>query len=93
MIVMPPPRIYRRARSLDVFEQLFDPIVRDDDTLLWERWDLPADLDHRHVWTVLDCDGRLLLSPGFRFVNRLAYVLCRNAWGGEAHQHPDYRYD
>ena len=92
MIVMPPARLYRRPRTWDTFERLFDPIVREDDTVLRERWDLPADLDPRHVWTVLDCDGRLFLTPGFRFVNRFAYVLCCNAWGGEAHAHPDYRY-
>lgn len=93
MIVAPPKRIYTRARSWDAFERLFDPIIRDDGSVLWERWELPADVDLHHLWTVLDCDGRLLLSPGFQFVNRFAYVLCRNAWGGDAHAHPDYRYE
>ncbi len=92
MFVMPPARHYRRPRAWETFERLFEPILRDDDTVLWERWDLPADHDPRHVWTVLDCDGRLFLTPGFRFVNRIAYVICRNAWGGDASSHPDYRY-
>lgn len=88
---MPPARRYQRPRTWDMFERLFESILRDDDTVLWERRDIPADHD-RHVWTVLDCDGRLLLAPGFHIVNRFAYVICRNAWGGEAHEHPDYRY-
>lgn len=92
MTVTPPARRYCRPRTWDTFERWFEPIVREDDTVLWERPDLPSDLDPRHVWTVLDCDGRLLLAPGFHVVNRLASVQCRNAWGGEAHAHPDQRY-
>jgi hypothetical protein len=56
------------------------------------RADVPTDADPRHWWTVLGCDGRLLLAPGFHVVNRFAYILCRNAWGGETNAHPDYRY-
>lgn len=33
-----------------------------------------------HLWTVLDCDGVLYLSPGFHFVNRINYVICRNPY-------------
>ena len=29
-----------------------------------------------HIWTLLDCDGNLYLSPGFHIVNRLNYFIC-----------------
>jgi hypothetical protein len=27
------------------------------------------------VWTVLDCDGRLIITNGFHFVNRFGYII------------------
>jgi hypothetical protein len=42
---------------------------------------------------VLDCDGELIVVAGLRFVNRFAYIRCRNRWGGDCDHHPDYRYD
>lgn len=27
------------------------------------------------VWTVLDCDGSLLVSSGFHYVNRMGYII------------------
>lgn len=93
MIVMPPARSYRRSRRWETFEKLFVPIARDaDGSLLWEPWEVPSDANPRYWWTVLDCDGRLILSAGFRFVNRLNFVVCTNAWGGECAAHPEYRY-
>lgn len=91
-LVFPPTRSFKRPRRWETFEALFDPIVRQDDTVLWEPWDVPRDADARHWWTVLDCDGRLLLCAGFHFVNRFAYVQCANAWGGEWSDHPEYLY-
>jgi hypothetical protein len=83
-----------RARSWSVFERRFRPINRQDGTPLWELSEVrPADVsDLRHWWTVIDCDGGLYLSAGFRFVNRLAYVRCEAPWTG-ADEVIDYRYD
>jgi hypothetical protein len=50
-------------------------------------------VDPRLVWTIVDCDGKLYVSPGFRFVNRVDYVLCRNPWTDDDERQPDYRYD
>ena len=33
-----------------------------------------------HIWTLLDCNGKLYLSPGFHVVNRLNYFICENKW-------------
>jgi hypothetical protein len=52
----------------------------------------PDQIDITHWWTVLDCAGRLYLSTGFRFVNRLAYVRCEVPWTA-AGELADYRYD
>jgi hypothetical protein len=89
----PPPRI-TRARSWRVFERRFQPLVRPDDTVLWDPSELPRSqrLNCRYWWTVLDCDGRLYLWPGFCFVNRFAYLCCAVPWS-DADAFVEYRYD
>jgi hypothetical protein len=83
-----------RARSWNVFERRFRPIDRSDHTPLWELSEVqpPDVIDYRHWWTVIDCDGRLYLSAGFRLVNRIGYVRCEVPWT-DADQLIDYRYD
>jgi hypothetical protein len=83
-----------RAGSWTVFERRFRPIIRNDGSLLWDRSELPApdSIDCREWWTVLDCDGRLYLSAGFRLVNRLGYLRCEVPWT-DGDQLRDYRYD
>jgi hypothetical protein len=83
MIVMPPAHRYRRPRRWETFVTLFDPVLRDDQTVLWERYEVPPDADHRHWWTVLDCDGRLLLAAGFHFINRIGFVQLTTASASE----------
>jgi hypothetical protein len=90
--VRPPKRCYRRPRSWETFEKLFEPIMRADDTVLWESNEIPQDADAHYWWTVLDCDGRLLLAAGFHFVNRFAFVRCSRPWGGDWSEHPEYLY-
>lgn len=41
------------------------------------------------IWTLLDCDGELYLSPGFHIVNRLNYFICENDWDEKTR---DYKY-
>lgn len=93
-VIMPPPHIYRRARRWETFEKLFQPIQREDNTVLWEPWEVPKDADPREWWTLLDpmTSGQLYLAAGFHFVNRLNYVRCAVAWGGERDDHPEYLY-
>jgi hypothetical protein len=86
-------RLRTRVGSWSTFERRFKPIDREEGCPWWEREDLPWDVDYRHVWTILDCEGRLYVSPGFRFVNRLGYVRCAVAWTDEDRHQPDYRYD
>ena len=41
---------------------------------------MPKDVDPHRVWTIVDCDGQLRVSPGYRFVNRIDSVLCEVPW-------------
>ena len=81
-----------RARSWDVFERRFEPVTHDDGSLLWEFDDIPQPVDVQRLWTVLDCDGKLYLAAGSRYVNRIGYVLTRQPWR-KADEGIDYRYD
>jgi hypothetical protein len=31
--------------------------------------------DRKYLWTILDCDGQILIQNGFHFVNRLGYLI------------------
>jgi hypothetical protein len=70
-----------RARSWAVFDRRYGPTDGPDGTPL-RNWDDPAvqSADDRLVWTVVDCDGRTYLVPGFATVNYLGRVLCRRPW-------------
>ncbi len=83
----------RRARSWDVFERRFRPIVRADNTPLWELSEVrpPDAINCRQWWTVIDRAGGLYLAAGFRFVNRLCYVRCEVPWT-DADARTGYRY-
>lgn len=83
-----------RCGSWRTFEHRFTPLPAPHHPLLWEvRGEVPSDTDHRFWWTVLDCDGRLFVTPGFRFVNRFAYIRCAVAWSDDDEWQPDYIYD
>ena len=71
----------------------FQPVEREQGIVWWEREHLPAAIDEHLVWTVVDCDGRHYATPGYRFVNRLMYLVCSMPWNDEDVGQPDYRYD
>jgi hypothetical protein len=85
----------RAARDYRIFVDTFKPIPldpanphyfeRDFDDKAWRE------ADPRFVWTVIDTNGEgVWFSPGRRFVNRFAAVLCAVPWTDEA---KDYAYD
>lgn len=82
-----------RVGSWSTFERRFKPIDSPDETVWWSRQQLPSDVDPHLVWTIVDCDSHLYVSPGFRIVNRIDYVLCALPWTDEHQHQPDYRYD
>lgn len=82
----------QRSGSWSQFEQRFRPIDAPDGSLMWDWADLPQPLDVRGLWTVTDCDGRLYLSAGLHYVNRIGYVRTEVPWtAGDAVR--DWRYD
>lgn len=83
----------KRTGSWSTFERRFQPINGPEGAPYWHRDQLPNDIDERLVWTIVDCDGRLYVTPGFRLVNRIDYVFCRLPWSEEDQHQPDYRYD
>lgn len=91
----PERRTTQRARcgSWRTFERRFQPIDSPDETVWWDREQLPDGVDPHLVWTIVDEDGRLYVRPGFRFVNRIDYVLCVVPWTDDDLQRPDYRYE
>lgn len=91
-LILPPAKPYTRLGSWSLYERRFQPIFRDDETVLWEVGEVPKGVNPRHWWTVVDV-GHLILVAGFHFVNRFGYVQCRHPWGGEWSDHPEYRYD
>lgn len=81
-----------RAGSWAHFERRFRPIDGPDGSLMWDWADRPKPLDVHGVWTVTDCDGRLRLSAGLHYVNRIGYVRTELPWTAADALH-DWRYD
>lgn len=83
----------KRTGSWSTFERRFKPIDGPDGATYWRHEQLPKPIDATRVWTILDCDGRLYVSPGFHHVNRIDYVYCEVPWRDEDVHQPGYRYD
>ena len=70
-----------RKNDYTVFCEKFKPKMSEDGEELtkfhWGGEDLvelqktPPD----RIWTILDCDGKLYISPGWHYVNRLEYLI------------------
>ena len=91
-----------RREDFDVWYDKFSPILVDSDDpnegspRLYETYgdDVKHVLDVYNrdknlVWTILDCDGKLYLSPGFHIVNRLNYIICTKPYDEKTR---DYKY-
>lgn len=86
-----------RREDFDVWYDKFKPEENEDGSIkLYETYgkDLSyvthiADNQHGRLWTIVDCDGKLYLTPGFRYVNRINYVVCKNNWNEKTR---DYYY-
>ena len=86
-------RLRKRVGSWATFERRFGPLPAPNHDYLWDVGTVQKDADFRYWWTVLDCEGRLSLSPGSRFVDRFAFVRCAKPWTDVDFQQPGYRYD
>jgi hypothetical protein len=54
----------------------------DGDARMFELEEV-RDKDHRHVWTVVEAEGRYYALPGFHVVNRDHYRMTAEPWGPE----------
>jgi hypothetical protein len=81
-----------RAGTYDTFERRYTPVEMDDGSIMRGWRDVPPDTDQRNVWTVVDCDGKLYLCPGYVTVNYLGRVLCANPWPEVEASSPGYVY-
>jgi hypothetical protein len=77
------------------FERRYGPIVTSEaDGQITRDWDDPAlkDVDIHLIWTIVDCEGKLVLVPGYATVNYFARVLCERPWGDDEEFNTGYIY-
>lgn len=83
--------IPEKPRSYEKFEEEFIPVLHGETVCgipealetygpELEKVQAQVDKDPHFVWTVLDCDGKLILAAGFHYVNRFLYVISKNPW-------------
>lgn len=90
-VVQARPR--KRAGSYNHFVKLYEPIDPPSGETVWEWDELPVLPDSTNlIWTVLDCDGKLYVTAGIHYVNRLGYVVTKNAWDQTEFMNPGYRW-
>lgn len=84
-----------RREDFDVWYEKFQPICDNEGSpILYETYGedlkyITKMSDTNNIWTILDCDGKLYLSPGYHIVNRLNYIVTKNEWNEKTR---DYRY-
>ena len=69
--------------SSDNWDSQYDPDYNEDGTLREIRRGDPdwVELMEKHrIWTMVDCDGSLYITPGVHFVNRMSYHTTRLPW-------------
>jgi len=70
-----------RAGTWRVFERRYSPIYprgEDDNCLIQTRDGIPEGTPDSKVWSVVDCDGKLIIVPGYAMVNWFAYIITLN---------------
>jgi hypothetical protein len=71
-------------KRFSTFEKSYSPEIRKDGSILFETYG--KDLDgvrkthSQHIWTLLDCNGRLVIVAGYHLVNRMNYLITKNHW-------------
>lgn len=75
-----------RLSDYDIFITKFQPIENQfvKETILFEtygeEWNFIKKQDIHKIWTLLDCNGKLIISPGCHWVNRMNYFITKNSW-------------
>lgn len=69
--------------SCDNWDSQFDPDYNEDGTLREVKHgdaDWAKLVAENRVWTMVDADGDLYITPGVHFVNRMSYHTTRLPW-------------
>jgi len=74
-----------RKPDFDVFEEKFKPIHnKSSECYMYETYGEDLDFVRKQkpecIWTVVDCDGKLYITPGYRIVNRFAYIITKKGF-------------
>jgi hypothetical protein len=71
-------------KRYETFEKSYLPIIRKDGTILFETYGKDLEQIKRtfpsKVWTLLDCDGKLVVGAGYHYVNRMNYIVTAKPW-------------
>ena len=83
----------KKPLTIRQHEKFFKPFLKDDDTILFDYIEeathqanvfahAQGTKTHQHIWTLADVDsGKSFLINGWRYCNRLGYVVCETPWG------------
>lgn len=73
-----------RTDDYFVFLKKFCPVEKSQDNFLFETYDEDYEKVRytrpEYIWTLVDCGGKLYVIPGFHWVNRMNYLICKNPW-------------
>ena len=73
--------------TFEEFDEKYDPIIRDNDSIHWETYgeDLFIVLSYpsNRVWTCVEAECDLYLIPGVRLVYSMFFIICNNEWTDE----------
>ena len=71
-------------KRFSTFEKNYSPEIKEDGTILFETygedWDKVRRTSHQNIWTLVDCDGKLVIVAGCHLVNRMNYLVTKNQW-------------
>jgi len=73
-----------KIKSYSTFEKKYKPEIKEDGSVLFETYgyDLEQVINtkYNHIWTLLDCDGKLIITAGYHIVNRMNYMITMKPW-------------
>jgi hypothetical protein len=70
-----------RRPDFDVWFDKYQPIESAPETILFETYGEELkkvrEQPYLNIWTLLDSNGKLYISPGYHIINRLNYFICK----------------
>lgn len=61
--------------NMDDEQRMFETYGKDLDTIYKAYEEKPE-----HVWTLVECEGKMYISAGYHWVNRMGYYLTEKPW-------------